>query len=70
MARGDPDPVVKYDGSGEPVRLSGAGLNRAGRRQLARQMRRERVGGPVRTREVYPDGDAARLRRVREVDQP
>jgi hypothetical protein len=39
-----PDPVVKYDGAGEPVRLSETGLNRAGRRALARQLRRERAG--------------------------
>lgn len=36
----DRDPVVKYDGRGEPIRLSQTGLNRADRRKLARQLRR------------------------------
>lgn len=34
------DPVVKYDGAGQPVRASELGLNRAGRREAAREARR------------------------------
>lgn len=36
------DPVVKYDGAGQPVRASELGLNRAGRREAAREARRRR----------------------------